>query len=270
MSKSSELAHEQKELIREYQQTGLSEEKLSRLISSFHGIAKVLGEKWHPSFPQSTPDELAAEADYATFLALKKFDCDRGVCPSTFFYRVMYTHIAKKWWHDRTRCVRVDTEQKDPKTGRPVKLHLQHVSLSSYMDEHGDINEIGRASDNRLHKTVHLNDRLACLEQLCENNLLVHRVVTRVVQISSSCTGRTRSTEVMKRVARELGVSVDDVERVINTVRNHVDDHDLLMCLTKLRDRLVASKPGNVDVTDLVMKTTLTDVTEMLRWAGQL
>jgi hypothetical protein len=270
MSKSNSLANEQVDLIREYQQNGgLPDDKLCYLIKSLHGIARKLGEKWEPSFDMMSCEEIAAEADFATFLALNKFDTERGVCPSTFFYRVMNTHIAKKWHHDRTRCVRVDTDKKDEKTGRTLKLHLQKVSLDSYVDEHGDIDELGRVVTD-VDERVSATEKIDRLEELCINDLTFYRVVTRIISLVSSSVKKLRANKIVETVSYNLGISTEDVMDVVETVNACLDeDDDIMKCLCQLKHRL-DNRTMHVDICDLVLGVDVGDVVDLMRWTGKL
>lgn len=262
----------QQNLITKLQDGTINDDEGNNLIESFRGITINMAKKYSPSFPGDVIDELIGEGDYALWVSLRKFNHDISAKPSTFSWRLVSTHHNKRWHHNRVRCVKTESEKIDKKTGKKEKIHIANKSLDDLIEEHGDIKELGSTLKKKatVHEELELNEQLDSLCKICENDLLVHRVLTNIIKISSSAR-RRRPKEVMNQVARELGIKSEEVEDVVTLVGNYLVDGDIVLSLAALEKKLENKFMRGIDVAELMMaKDDMVDAVEIMRWTGSL
>jgi len=269
---SPEIPHHvhQQNLIMKLQNGTITNDEGNHLIESFRGITINMAKKYMPSFPGDELHELIGEGDYALWLSLRKFNHGVGARPSTFSWRLVGTHHNKRWHHNRVRCVKIKGKNIDVKTGKNEKIHIANRSLEGYIEEHGDIKELGSALKKKMTvpEEIEANEQLDTLCKICENDLLVHRVVMGIIKLSASAR-RRRPKEVMNQVARELGIKNEDVEEVISLVGSYLADGDIVLSLAALEKKLENKFAQGIDIAELMMtKQDMTDVVEIMRWTG--
>lgn len=258
LTKKQLLAQQQKKWICDYQNGTITETDADELILSLRGIVNALSKKFLPSFPNVDINELMSDGYEALWPALKKYDVTRAL-PSTYTYNVVRTSLLKRWYknkHTKKKMTFTDS------FGQDVVRH--DVSLDSYSDEYGDINEMGvsdEASEFIYHETLQM-----LFDEYCHDTdtFKIMDCILNPEKLQEVAGRRTKQT--INNIAYATSTSRDRVETVLDILGPVMNEHEIFARFSKFKYKTpVFVDVMNVDIVDIVLRGVKVDACDMMQ-----
>jgi hypothetical protein len=258
MASQSTLCERQRFLIERLQKNkDLTDEEGSELVVSLRGIVVDLAKKFQPSFPLESLNELISEGMYALWNSFFKYDTTRAM-PSTFCYRVVATTYMKKWHKQKNRKVKIKTSQVD-ENGDFIKIIMPAVSLDCYLEEHGDMTELGVFDDQDGTESC-FREILQFIYDKCCSDIRTYEVLNCIFNSDTFEQKNSRcKRQILQSVADKVGVTCEFVGDIIEEIKENVDDSLIRMMFKYDFVRPRFEPQLNYDICEYFFKNDLTD-----------